>query len=104
MAQRITVRFQGTESGEEDVTWAQRAHWFNAELSGITESAGGMMRLRDGMTVDDIAKLLGYIMSRHQALRTRIFQDAQGNLRQRVLAGGEIDLEVYDADDSADPA
>lgn len=104
MAQRIPIRFQGTDSGVEEVTWAQRTHWANAELSGVTESAGGMMRLADGMTVADIVNTLGYIMSRHQALRTRIFQDAEGNLRQEVLASGEIDLEVYDADDSADPA
>jgi hypothetical protein len=104
MAQRITVRFRGTDSGIEEVTWAQRAHWDNAVLSGITESAGGMMRLPDGTTVDDMARMLGYIMSRHQALRTRIFLDGQGNLRQEVLASGEIDLEIYDADDTADPA
>lgn len=98
------MRFQGTESGVEEVTWAQRAHWNNAELSGVTESAGGMMRLPDGTTADDIARMLGYIMSRHQALRTRIFHDEQGNLRQEVVASGEIELEVYDADDTADPA
>jgi len=104
MAQRIPVGFYGFDSGVEDVTWAQRTHWHNAEISGVTETAGGMMKLAEGTTVDDIVKLLRYLMSRHQALRTRIFVDAQGNLKQEVVTSGVVELEVVDADDTADPA
>jgi hypothetical protein len=104
VAQRIPVKFQGADSGIEDLTWAQWAHWNNAILSGVTETAGGMMALAPGMTVGDIVRLLGYLMNRHQALRTKIIVDAEGNPRQQVLGEGEIDLEVVDADDTADPA
>jgi Condensation domain len=104
MAQRIPIGFYGFDAGIEEVTWAQRTHWHNAEISGVTESAGGMMQLAEGTTVEDIVKLLRYIMSRHQALRTRIFVDAQGNLKQEVITTGAIELEVVDADDTADPA
>jgi hypothetical protein len=103
LAQRITISFQAADSGIAELTWAQRAHWRNAVLSGITETAGGMMELASGTTVDDIVKLLGYLMKRHQALRTRIFVDAEGNPKQEVLAEGNIDLEVVDADDAGDP-
>ncbi len=104
MAQRISIPFEGSDSGVEELTWAQRNHWRNVELSGITESAGGMVKLADGMKVDDIAKLLAFLMSRHGALRTRITPDAEGKPRQEVLRSGVIDLEVVDADDAADPA
>src|SRR4051794_27503085 len=81
VAQRIRVVFDGCDSGVAELNWGQLAHWRNAGLSGITESAGGMMKLAEGTTVDDIVKLLRYIVTRHQALRTRIFADENGRPR-----------------------
>ena len=103
VAQRIKVAFDGCDSGVAELNWGQLTHWRNAKLSGITESAGGMMKLAEGTTVDDIVKLLRYIVTRHQALRTRIFADENGHPWQEVLASGEIELEIIDADDAADP-
>jgi hypothetical protein len=104
MSERIRIGFEGADSGIEELTWGQRAGWHAAELSGTTESAGGMMELAPGLTVDDMATLLRYLMNRHQALRTRVVLDAGGHPQQEVVASGEIELEVVDADDDGDPA
>src|SRR4051812_38943454 len=104
MSERIRVAFQGADSGIEELTWGQRAGWHAAEISGTTESAGGMMELDPSTTVDQIVTELRYLMSRHQALRTRVVLDADGHPRQQVVAAGEIELEIVDADDEGDAA
>ncbi len=103
VAQRITITFDDCDSGIAELTRGQLSHWWNVGLSGITESAGGMTKLAAGTTVDDIVRLLRYVMNRHQALRTRIFADENGHPWQEILASGQIDLEIIDADDAADP-
>jgi hypothetical protein len=104
MTERVLVRFDGEGSGEEDLTWGQRVVWNSWQASGTAEWIGGTMPLEPGTTVADIATLLGFIMSRHQALRTRFRIDADGTPKQFVVPSGEITLTVMDVADDADLA
>ena len=104
MTHHITVPFRGDGHGTGELTWGQYAAWRSMKLIGITEWTGGTMPLDDGMTVQDVVTLLGFIMSRHQSLRTRLAFDADGVPRQVLSDAGEITLEVVDLGDDDDPA
>ena len=98
MTHRVIVPFKGEGSGSEELTWAQFAAWRSMQKFGETEWTGGTMPLKEGTTVQDIATLLGFIVSRHQSLRTRLLIDG-GELPKQVLAeSGELTLEVYEND------
>lgn len=102
MARRVIVPFEGEGSGVEELTWAQYAAWRSMQTFGQTEWTGGTMPLKEGMTVQDVATTLRFIVSRHQSLRTRLLADGDGPPKQSLAAGGELILEVYQT--SGDPA
>ncbi len=105
MAQLIPVRFAGEGAGVEKLTWAQWSSWASMVGGGVAiEWTGGTMPLAEGTTVDEVAATLGFLMSRHQSLRTRFREDVDGKPEQVVFDSGEIMLEVVDAADDEDPA
>ena len=103
MTDRHIVRFEGEGSGVGELSWGQREIWDVIRAKGDSLSIGGVRTLPSGLTVGDVADGLRLIMSRHQALRTRLRFDLDGQTRQVVHASGEIALEVVDAGDG-DPA
>lgn len=98
MTYRIAVPFHGEGSGVEELTWGQFAAWRSMQVFGETEWTGGTMPLKPGMTIQDIVTLLGFILSRHQSLRTRLLVDGGELPKQVLFESGEITLEVYDND------
>ncbi len=105
MVHRILVEFKGEGSGVEELSWGQQAQW-GAILAngGRVQSAGGSMALAEGTTVEELVHLLGFLMSRHQSLRTKILLDDDGEPRQQLFDSGELFLEVHDVESGADPA
>src|SRR5262249_7091320 len=104
IAERILVRFDGEGSGVEELTWAQIGFWQAIEGSGRSRAMGGVAPVPPGFTVDDAVEMLRFIVSRHQALRTRLRFDEPGKPPKQVCeTSGEVALEVVDAGD-ADPA
>ncbi|MEV4138322.1 condensation domain-containing protein [Dactylosporangium sp. NPDC049742] len=104
MTHRITVPFQGDGSGIGELTWGQFAAWRSMQVVEATEWTGGTMALAAGTTVGDVATTLGFIMSRHQSLRTRLVPDGPGTdapPKQALSSSGSVVLEVYD--DDGDP-
>ena len=102
--QRIPVRFQGEGSGVEELTWGQWAAWRSMELGGgRVDWAGGTMPLVDGQTIEQIVMELGFLMSRHQSLRTRYRLGEDGLPRQVLADSGELLIEIVDAG-TEDPA
>lgn len=97
----ISVPFKGEGSGVEELTWAQFAAWRSMQKFGETEWTGGTMPLKAGTTVQNIVTLLGFVLSRHQSLRTRLLVDNDGQARQVLFESGEITLEVYADDGNA---
>lgn len=103
MVDRILVPFEGAGSGVEDLTWGQIGLWQSTLDDGRSRTTGGSAPLPRGTTVDSLVEMLGYLVGRHQALRTRLVFDSDGNARQSCSTSGEVPLEIYDAD-GRDPA
>jgi hypothetical protein len=95
------VPFKGEGSGVEELTWGQFAAWRSMQKFGATEWTGGTMRLEEGKTIQDMVTLLGFIIGRHQSLRTRLLVEGDGPPKQILFDSGEITLEVYQ--DDGDP-
>ena len=105
MADHIAVSFDGVGSGIGELTWGQVGIWQSIQRSGASSTIGGVSTVPPGTTVDDVAAILRFIMSRHQSLRTRLRFDADdGRPRQVVSASGEAALEVVDVPAAADGA
>lgn len=104
MEHRIPVSFTGDRSGVGELTWAQRNIWKMMHDVGDAVMTGGAMKLEDGTSLEDIRRLLAFIVSRHESLRTRIRVRPDGSPEQVVAAAGEVDLLVVDAADGEDPA
>jgi Condensation domain len=101
----IPINFEGPGSGSAPMTWGQREIWAACEVQGRTLAMGGAMASPSGSTVDDVAAVLRFAISRHQALRTRFRCDDGGRPVEQVVAGhGEVTLDVFDVAGDADPA
>ena len=99
MANRVIVQFEGDGSGVAELSWGQAVIWSVMQDKAGSLPMGGVRALPAGQTVADVAAGLSFILSRHQALRTRLRFDPDGHTRQVVHASGEIALEVVDAGD-----
>ncbi|MET7420230.1 condensation domain-containing protein [Dactylosporangium sp. NPDC005555] len=98
---RVLVPFRGEGAGTADLTWAQLGIWQTMRDTGLSMNIGGTVPMPAGTTVHDMQTLLRYLVSRHQALRTRLRFEG-GGVTQVVSAAGEVPLDVVDADE--DPA
>jgi hypothetical protein len=102
VAEALLVPFAGDGSGVGELSWGQQTVWRGIAARGAPIWLLGLEKQPAGKTVGEIAGLLSFVMSRHQSLRTRVLVD-DGHARQEVASSGEIELQVADADDDADP-
>lgn len=93
-----TASFSGERSGVFPCTWGQRDVWCEMERTGNPDHgnlvAGGF--LPPGHTVDEVVAAVGELMRRYESLRTQFFRADDGQLVQRVLESGEVDVEIVD--------
>lgn len=94
----VVVPFAGEGAGSGELTWGQKVIRAAMRRWDAPLSLGDASPLPPGMTVEQLAGTLGFIMSRHPALRTRLRVGGDGQVRQEVAAAGEIELEVVDFD------
>jgi hypothetical protein len=95
---RVVVPFAGEGAGVGELTWGQHVIRAAMRRWNAPLSLGDASPLPPGMTVDDVARILGFIMSRHPSLRTRHRLAPDGRVLQEVAASGEIELGVVDFD------
>jgi hypothetical protein len=100
---RIVVPFAGDGSGTEELTWGQRALWRSMQRTGRSLAMAGAQRLPAGTTIDLVVAGLRFVLSRHQALRTRLRFGPDGRPLQALASSGEVALDLVDAA-GADPA
>lgn len=100
MTENVVVQFAGDGSGVAELSWGQQEIWSVIQAKGNSLSMGGARALPPGQTVANVAAGLRFIMSRHQALRTRLRFGPDGRTQQTVHASGAITLEVVDAGES----
>lgn len=104
MVERVTVAFAGEGSGVAELTWGQLGMWQSIEESGESRTISGVADLDEGMTLELLAELFGYIMSRHQALRTLLRLRPGRPPLQDCRGAGAIDVEIVDAGDEVPAA
>ncbi len=104
LVSRVPVHFEGDGGGVGELSWGQREMWGNIHRCTDTQiTLAGVAPLPPDSTVENMAAVFGYMLGRHQSLRTRIGSDNTGRLRQVVAERGETHLEVVDTD-GVDPA
>ncbi|HEY1574875.1 MAG TPA: condensation domain-containing protein [Pseudonocardiaceae bacterium] len=99
MPHQILVSFSGPGSGTDKLSWGQRVIWRTVAYTGASEYLGGVTRLPEGHTLDEMIECLRFVVNRHQSLRTRLVFDSGDEPRQRVFESGEIPLEIAEAGD-----
>jgi hypothetical protein len=97
MAERVLVPFEGEGAGLAELSWGQQQIWAVLQDKDGSLPMGGARALPPGQTVADVTAGLSFIMSRHQALRTKLRFGNDGRPQQVVHASGAITLEVVDA-------
>jgi hypothetical protein len=97
MAERVLVPFEGEGAGVAELSWGQQMIWATMQGKDSSLPMGGARALPPGQTVADAVAGLRFIMSRHQALRTKLRFGPDGQTQQVVHASGAITLEVVDA-------
>lgn len=99
---RVLIRFAGEGSGVGELSWGQQEIWRAVRRYGNSLSLGGVTALPGGITVAEVAAGFGFLIGRHQALRTRLTFDEHGHVRQVVADRGEIGLEIVDVGEAGD--
>ncbi|HEX2133401.1 MAG TPA: condensation domain-containing protein [Actinophytocola sp.] len=101
---RVPVPFAGDGEGEGELAFGQLGLWQSIVASGVSKTVPYVAEADPGTTVAAVADQLGFVMGRHQSLRTTlVLRDGERPPRQRVSAAGETALLVVDARDD-DPA
>ncbi|HEY0448790.1 condensation domain-containing protein [Actinophytocola sp.] len=105
LVDRVLVAFEGEGSGEGELAFGQLGLWQSIAKSG-TKTVAYVAEADPGTTVDAVADMLGFMVGRHQSLRTHLLLRESGPPRQRVSTTGEIPLVVVAAgtDDPAEVA
>lgn len=97
MTEQVVVAFEGEGSGRGELTWAQKGLWRAMQVTGSSLPLGGVSPVPPGSGVEEMARVLRFVHSRHPALRTRLSVPAVGMPRQELAAAGEAVLTVVDA-------
>lgn len=97
MGERVVIPFTGEGSGVAELTWGQLSIWQSIEFSGQSRTVTGMTPLPAGATVQAVANSIGWIVGRHQALRTRYRLRTGEPPLQDCAATGELSMELVDA-------
>lgn len=100
---RVPVRFQGGRSAEGPLTYGQLniLQWLRAsgnETGPAHATFEHAFTVPDDVpvTVADVTRVLAALLDRYESLRTVYIEGDQP--RQRVIASGELKLEVYECD------
>jgi hypothetical protein len=95
---QILVGFEGDGSGSGELSWGQREMWPAMRRNRSSLGIGGVVPLPEGATVEDVAAMVRFMISRHPSLRTRLEFGAGDQPRQVVSSAGEFPLEIVDTD------
>ena len=102
--EHVAVSFEGGQAGVEELTWGQRSIWAAMARHGSWLPMGGSKPLDAGVSAEDVADELRYLMTRFPSMRTRLRFDTTGHPTQELFGSGEIGLDIYDvAEDGTEP-
>lgn len=103
MMRLVPVEFSGTRSGSGPLTLGQ----WNVLLWAADQTIFGAVQwqtfnLAPGRSLDDVTRAIGWLISRHESLRTLFTVGRSGEWTQQVAASGELLVEVHEADGRLD--
>lgn len=91
------VAFAGDGGGTGELTWSQANLWQGMTVDGPPITLGGAIGTGTDYTVEKMAELLRFVVSRNQALRTRLVLRGDRPPLQVCVPSGEVPLAVVDA-------
>jgi hypothetical protein len=104
----IRVGFHGDGADAGELTWGQMGIWRASLRNDRPMNLVFLMPPPEGASVADVAAMLGFMVSRHPALRTRLRFTAgpsgDRHPQQVIAASGEVPLHIVDIGDDDDPA
>jgi antitoxin (DNA-binding transcriptional repressor) of toxin-antitoxin stability system len=103
VTEQILVPFRGDGCGVGELAWGQRELWGGMVQQRRWFPIGGTFPARPGTTLAGVAADLGFLVGRHQTMRTRLRFGPNRWPLQVVAHSGEVPLEVVEAGDE-DPA
>jgi hypothetical protein len=98
------LAFSGAGGGTLPATWSQREFWWTISQ----HRPGGFyqiwltFRLLEPWPLDAVLDLLRFLITRHQALRTKVSEDGSGRLWQVVAGQGSLPVRIEDLPSGAD--
>jgi hypothetical protein len=104
VASIMMVPFHGDGFGVAELSWGQREIWTAMQTQQSWIPIGGAGPIPPEHDVNYFVAALGFMVSRHQSLRTRLRFEPDGSVRQVVADRGEVPLHVVDVPDGDDPA
>jgi hypothetical protein len=93
------VRFVGSRSGTESLTWSQHWIWQMLESlapTGRTKSLKIVLDIPERSTIPDVLWAVRTLMERLEVLRTTVLTDGDGRLVQAVARVGELAVRIYE--------
>lgn len=100
---QMLIHFAGEGSGVAEMSWGQLEIWGAMQRQRTMMPLPLIEPLAPGTTLEDVAVWLRYLLSRHQAMRTRLEPQPDGPPRQVLSSSGTIAIDVVEAGDD-DPA
>src|SRR5882762_6372321 len=105
MTERILVGFAGDRAGACGLSWGQTAIWRAIQRLVPNDASLNMSWITaledEGVSFDTpigrITDTVGFLMQRHESLRTLFRVDTDGPPGQVLLQSGEIAIEIVDA-------
>ncbi|MEV5575055.1 condensation domain-containing protein [Spirillospora sp. NPDC052269] len=96
------VPFTGERSVTAPSTWGQRQAWLDMGRMkpGTPYNVTQVLLVPEGRTIGQVLDQISETVGRHEALRTLFSEDDRGELVQRVLDSGEVQVEVWTAEGS----
>src|SRR5688500_9746774 len=101
--EQMLIHFAGEGSGVAEMSWGQLEIWGAMQRQRTMMPLPLIEPLAPGTTLQDVADWLRYLLSRHQAMRTRLEPRPDGPPRQVLHSSGTIAIDVVEAGDD-DPA
>ena len=98
MVERVAVPFAGAGSGTDELSWGQLSIWQSIGDSGQSRTLTGMTPLPPDATLERIGRTIGWLVGRHQSLRTTYRLRPDRPPLQVCHESGELTIEVLDAD------
>jgi hypothetical protein len=98
------IVFAGAEGGTFPATWSQREFWrtINQHRPGGFYQIWLTFHLPESWPLDAIFDLLRFLITRHQALRTKVREDDSGRLWQVIVGDGSLPVRITDLPSGAD--